>query len=172
MGLLGVPRASVGCAQARHHAHDVEQPLALLGGRDGAFGHVREQLVCARRSRIHRCRAHGVGEATVGVGTPGDAVELAVALGSVLSIATTVRVSSSNRPYFGFTSRLPSSNCVRSQSANTVEAWVCMICALASAHGVTDLLTSLITCHPNSVCTGWEISPGSSAATASPNSGT
>ncbi len=32
--LLGVPRAPAGTAQARHHAHEVEQPFAALGCRN------------------------------------------------------------------------------------------------------------------------------------------
>ena len=48
MRLLGVPRAPAGAAQPRHHAHEVEQPLALLRARNRALGNVGEQVARAR----------------------------------------------------------------------------------------------------------------------------
>ena len=94
VGLLGVPRATARAAEPRHHADEIEQALAALGARDGALRDVVEQVAGVRRAV-----GHGVG-----VPPPAPSDGAAVALGSVLFAATTVSVSASHRPYFGFTS--------------------------------------------------------------------
>ena len=98
MCLLGVPRAPARTAEPRHHAHEVEQPPALLRTRNRALGNVGEQVARAR-GRL----GHGAGVPS----SPSLAAPSAGALdalGSVLFTATTVRVETSKLPYFGFTS--------------------------------------------------------------------
>jgi hypothetical protein len=106
MRLFRIPRTPTGTPQARHHADHVEHTFALTRRRHRPGRDVGEQLV-----RVRGPFGHGVGETVAGAVVPVAPDVDGVALGSVLWIATTVRVSQSKRPNFGLTSRFPSWAC-------------------------------------------------------------
>jgi len=95
MGLLVVPGASARATKSGHDADQIEQPLAVPAGRDGALGD------CGRWISGGPV---GHGEST-GVGDVDGAGEVDGAGDpeAVLLIGTTLPVEGSNRPYFGFT---------------------------------------------------------------------
>src|SRR6185312_9391468 len=134
--LLGVPRTAAGTAQPRHHTNEIQQPLAVLGGGNGAAGEVPAEVA----------RRHGdeVGVALAGACDPeGEAVPVAVLL-----TASTVWVSALKVPYFGFTLTSAAASAFFNHSSNTGVPCCCWRLAFESAYNCTLVSTSRITCQP------------------------
>ena len=90
---------------------------------------------------------------------------------AVLRIGSTWPVSVSNRPNRGFTSTFVMPSCSLNHSSKTAPISFARSWSRTSSNGATSRRTRRITCQPNCVWIGPEISPGCNASVAATKSG-